>query len=206
MRGASPPNTAGRMCGSSTSDKPIDDLAHGAGWLTCVAADKGAIDCARARALLWNPLQLNSGVSPRTTNQLVVAGDDSVRDRCCDGKEAGLVRRPSARPGAPEPRSPKKSFGFPPRDRSRGSRWVERRSALVHVRDEPNQPVLNTHPGFLYWPLTALGLTCVAADGRSKRCGCCLSRSPHHRSQRAYLTDRPQLNYGVRWLHRSRHG
>jgi len=36
-----------------------------AGWLTCVAADKGAIDCARARALLWNPLQLNSGVRPQ---------------------------------------------------------------------------------------------------------------------------------------------
>src|SRR5689334_5223795 len=52
-RAVSPPNMVGPMCGSSRSGKAIGDPGRDTGWLTCVAADKGAIDCARsARTLI----------------------------------------------------------------------------------------------------------------------------------------------------------
>ena len=46
--------------------------------------------------------QLNWGVSPRTTDQCVVAGDGSIRQARRGDKARGLVRPPSGGPDAPQ--------------------------------------------------------------------------------------------------------
>jgi len=46
--------------------------------------------------------QLNWGVSPRTTDQCVVAADRAIRQLRRVDRAGGLVRRPSAGPVAPQ--------------------------------------------------------------------------------------------------------
>jgi len=107
--------------------------------------------------------QLNWGVSPRTTDQCVVAADRAIRQLRRVDRAGGLVRRPSAGPVAPQSlyRDGVVRYGAARSIPTKSLGWAPAHAGPCAPR-AGSGAVSRPRPQAVSSPLRALGLTRVA--------------------------------------------